>query len=162
MVRRLRVRAQGLCGKRRGDVYEVVRAVGAIPAQDSLAARLAVRARSERLTAADVIRACNEERSVVRTWLMRGTLHLVAAEDVRWLVGLLGPVFARAGRRRRLELGVEDGVCERALPAIGSILSASAPLTRADLVHRLAKRASGSTPGRRPPRICSPTRRTRA
>jgi hypothetical protein len=68
---------------------------------------------------------------------MRGTLHMVAAEDVGWLVGLLGPVFAAADRRRRLQLGLDDDLCERALAALPAVLAAG-PLSRADLVRGLA------------------------
>jgi hypothetical protein len=137
-VRLLRLRAQLLAGKRPGDVHEVVRVMGGIQAQDTAAARLAVRPRGAGLDAAAVRDACNRERSVVRTWAMRGTLHMVAAEDARWLVALLGPGFAAANRRRRLELGLDDDTCERGLRAIGKVLGANGPLPRGELVARLA------------------------
>jgi hypothetical protein len=119
---------------------------------------LAVRARSAGLTAAAVVRACNEERSVVRTWAMRGTLHMVATEDVGWLTGLLGPALAAAGRRRRLQLGLNDEVCERGLGAMASVLSAAGPLARRELVRRLAGEGVVLTPAARPPRTCCSTR----
>ena len=59
--------------------------------QDPRGARLAVRARSEGLTAADVDRALTEERSLLITWLNRGTLHLVRSEDYPWLQALTTP-----------------------------------------------------------------------
>ncbi|HYN16580.1 MAG TPA: crosslink repair DNA glycosylase YcaQ family protein, partial [Actinomycetes bacterium] len=90
-LRQLRMRAQRLTGRRPGDVAEVVRAVAGLQAQDTPASRLAVRPRSTGLDQAAVRRACDQDRSVVRTWAMRGTLHLVAAEDAAWLVDLLGP-----------------------------------------------------------------------
>ena len=137
-LRRLRLRSQRLTGERPGDVHAVVRGVGGLQAQETRAARLAVRPRSAGLDAEAVRRACNLERSVVRTWAMRGTLHMVAAEDVGWLVGLLGPGFSAAGRRRRLQLGLDDELCARALPAIRELLAAAGPLPRAELVERLA------------------------
>jgi hypothetical protein len=136
-LRRLRMRAQRLTGRRPRTVAEVVRAVGGLQAQDTPASRLAVRPRGTGLDEAAVRRACNQDRSVVRTWAMRGTLHMVAAEDVGWLVGLLGPVFAAADRRRRLQLGLDDDLCERALAALPAVLAAG-PLSRADLVRGLA------------------------
>ncbi len=40
------------------------------------------------------------ERSFVRTWPLRGTLHFVAAEDVRWMLELLGArTIARDARQ---------------------------------------------------------------
>jgi len=131
------MRAQRLTGRRPREVAEVVRAVGGLQAQDTPASRLAVRPRTTALDEAAVRRACNQDRSVVRTWAMRGTLHLVAATDAGWLVALLGPVFAAAGRRRRLQLGLDDRLCERALEALPAVL-AGGPLPRADLVRGLA------------------------
>ena len=44
--------------------------------------------------------------AIVRTWPMRGTLHFVAAEDLGWLVGLLGPRVLSASPARRRQLGI--------------------------------------------------------
>jgi hypothetical protein len=136
-LRQLRLRAQRLAGPRPRDVAEVVRAVGGLQAQDTAASRLAVRARSTGLDEAAVRRACDRDRSVVRTWAMRGTLHMVAASDAGWLVALLGPGFAAGNRRRRLQLGLDDDRCQRALEALPAVL-AGGPLSRADLVAGLA------------------------
>jgi hypothetical protein len=136
-VRLLRMRSQLLTGDRPGEVHEVVRAMGGIQAQDTPASRLAVRPRGAGLDARAVREACNRERSLVRTWAMRGTLHMVTAEDVGWLVGLLGPGFAAANRRRRLQLGLDEDLCARALGAIREVL-ADGPLPRGELVARLA------------------------
>jgi Winged helix DNA-binding domain len=111
--------------------------LGGLQAQAAPPARLAVRPRAAGLTAADVDRAC-ADRDVTRTWAMRGTLHLVATADVRWMTGLFGPVSARKDRRRRLQLGLDDELCERALTALASILATSPPLTRAELISGLA------------------------
>jgi Winged helix DNA-binding domain len=136
-LRQLRLRAQRLTGRRPGDVAELVRAVGGLQAQDLPASRLAVRPRSTGVDEAAVRRACDQDRSVVRTWAMRGTLHMVAAEDAGWLVALLGPGFAAGNRRRRLQLGLDDRLCERALEMLPAVL-AGGPLSRADLVRALA------------------------
>ncbi len=71
---------------------------------------------------------------------MRGTLHMLPAEDVGWLVGLLGPALAAGDRRRRLQLGLDDHLLERAIPAIRSALAANGPLTRAELLAKLAQK----------------------
>jgi hypothetical protein len=136
-VRRARMRAQLLSGRRPVSVAEVVRALGGVQAQDTPASRLAIRPRSTGVDADAVRRACNQDRSVVRTWAMRGTLHMVAAEDAGWLVGLLGRRFLAAGRRRRLQLGLDDRLCGRALEALPAVL-ADGPLSRAELVRALA------------------------
>jgi Winged helix DNA-binding domain len=136
-VRRARMRAQLLTGRRPRSVAEVVRGLGGLQAQDTPASRLAVRPRSTGLDQDAVRRACDQDRSVVRTWVMRGTLHMVAAEDAGWLVGLLGPTFLAAGRRRRLQLGLDDRLLGRAMEALPAVL-AGGPLSRAELVRALA------------------------
>jgi hypothetical protein len=137
-ARRLRLRSQRLTGERPTGVHEVVRVMGGIQAQDTAASRLAVRPRGAGLDALAVRQACDRDRSVVRTWAMRGTLHMVTAEDLGWLVALLGPGFAAANRRRRRQLGLDDDTCDRGLRAIGKVL-AGGPLPRAELVSRLAR-----------------------
>jgi hypothetical protein len=101
------------------------------------AATLGMRARSAGLDAGTVTRALNSDRSIVRTWLMRGTLHVVAADDVRWLLHILGPVFARAGSARHAQLGLDDDLKARGVAAIRKILTEDGPLTRYELVDRL-------------------------
>lgn len=134
-----RVRAQGLYDPRARDVHGAVRAGFAIQAQDTRASRLGVRARGEGLTAADVVAACSVERSVVRTWAMRGTLHMLPAEDVGWVTDLTGPVVVARTARRRAELGLDAGVCERIVAAVPAVL-ADGPLTRAEVVAALGAR----------------------
>jgi Winged helix DNA-binding domain len=63
---------------------------------------------------------------------------MIATADLRWMTDLFGPIFVRKDRRRRLQLGLDDHFCERALAALASILAGSAPLTRAELIERLA------------------------
>ena len=137
-LRLRRLRSQRLAGRPATGVPEVVRSAGGLQAQDTKAARLAVRPRSTGPTAAAVTAACNDDRSVVRTWVMRGTLHMVASEDVGWLVGLLGPVFAAGGAGRRRRLGLDEDTCERGLRAIGEVLAAGEALTRPELIRRIA------------------------
>ena len=108
LARGLLAAAQRLAGAPRSGVVETVRAVAALQAQDAGAAALGVRARRPGSTLAEVEAARFEERSVARTWVMRGTLHLIPAEDARWMVELLGPIGLRKSARRIAELGVED------------------------------------------------------
>lgn len=129
-----RTRAQGLAGTAT-SVADAVRRVVGLQAQDVRASRLAVRVRTTGLTADDVDQACRD-RTVVRTWAMRGTLHLLAAEDFGWVNGLLGPYFARKGAPRRTQLGLDDTLLERAAAALEEI--ATQPLTRGEVVERLA------------------------
>ncbi|MFG2042596.1 winged helix DNA-binding domain-containing protein [Dactylosporangium sp. NPDC048998] len=134
-----RMRAQLLAGPPARGVLDAVERVVGVQAQSWPAARLAVRARTRGLRAADVDRAL-ASGELARTWLMRGTLHLVSAADLGWLTGLFGPLNRAAGRRRREELGVDDDTAERALAEIPGILAGAGPMDRAELVARLAGR----------------------
>ena len=73
----------------------------------------------------------------VRTWAMRGTLHLLHPDDAGWIIGLLGPHFIAAGKRRRDQLGLDDDLCARALDALKEILRE--PKDRAATVEALAE-----------------------
>lgn len=140
----MRARAQRLAGPApRADEGPtvVVAAVVGVQAQDRRAAALSVRARSQGLSAGDVERAQVADRSVVRTWAMRGTFHLVAAEDVRWLLALLGPVFVAGGRRRFADLGLDEDRCARGITLVRRALERHGARTRAELADDL--RAGG-------------------
>ena len=134
-VRRTRVAAQLLHRPgRRPAVSDLVGRLLAVQAQDIAAAPLALRVRSRGLTAADVATA-REDRSVVRAWGPRGTLHLMAVDDLPLLLTFV----STAGSVRRLrQEGVEGSpedlarVCERALAGQG-------PLTKAEVGERLAR-----------------------
>ncbi|MGH3763116.1 winged helix DNA-binding domain-containing protein [Actinophytocola sp.] len=133
-TRMARAAAQGLAGTA-GTVADAVRRVVGVQAQDVRAGRLAVRVRTSGLTAHDVDDAVRT-RAVVRTWAMRGTLHMVAADDFFWLGGLLGPYFAARGVPRRRQLGLGDDLLDRAAAALETI--AMEPVTRGHIVARLA------------------------
>jgi hypothetical protein len=138
-ARLLRARAQGLAGGVRCDgVTAVVERAFAIQAQDAGATALGLRVRGTGITRRDVSGAFDADRTVVRGWFMRGTLHAVAARDVRWLLGLLGPIFLAASRRRYAELGLDGRLQDRAENLITEAVAADGPLTRAELTTRLA------------------------
>ncbi len=113
-----------------------MRLVGGLQAQDAPAAALGVRARLAGATAAAVDHARFEERSVARIWCMRGTLHLVPAEDARWLVALLGPVGLARGRRRREQMGIGPEATAAVRAAV-----ADGPRTRHEIADHV--RAAG-------------------
>src|SRR3954452_8517604 len=134
LARRILAAAQRLAGAPHSSVVDTVRAVAALQAQDAGAAALGVRARRPGSMLAEVEAARFEERSVARTWVMRGTLHLIPAEDARWMIALLGPVGLRRSARRIAELGVADTG-----PAVRAAL-ADGPLSRRELTDAVRAR----------------------
>jgi hypothetical protein len=79
------------------------------------------------------------ERRVVRTSLMRSTIHLVTADDALWLRPLIAPVLERGFRTspfgRRLE-----GIDLTDIQAAGRALVEAHPMTSPELAARLAAR----------------------
>jgi hypothetical protein len=108
-----------------------------VQGQDPRGARLAVRARTEGVSAADVDRALSEERSLLITWLNRGTLHLVRSEDYPWLHALTTPPLLTSNARRLRQEGVSEGAAEKGVEVIESALVEEGPLTRPQLRERL-------------------------
>jgi hypothetical protein len=132
-----RLTAQGLAGEPLRSPEAVAERLLAVQGQDPRGARLAIRARSEGVTAADVDRALTEERSLLITWLNRGTLHLVRSEDYTWLQALTTPPLMTSNARRLRQEGISPDVGERAVKTIERVLADEGPLTRLQLRGRL-------------------------
>ncbi|MYC01788.1 MAG: winged helix DNA-binding domain-containing protein [Chloroflexi bacterium] len=130
---RLRLHAQQLGAGRGGTVPGTVRAAAAIQAQDRLGEQLGVGVRAAGLTAAQVDHARQVERSVVRNWLMRGTLHLVPSEDLRWMLDLLGEAMDGKALKRRADLGISENDHGKALRFLREELALKGPMTRAEI-----------------------------
>ena len=136
---RQRLTAQLLAGRPARDPVAVARHLLAVQAQDPRAARLAIRARTTDLTAGDVDRALTDERSLVITWLNRGTLHLVCREDYGWLHALTTPPLFTSNARRLHQEGVTQAQVDRAMSVIERSLGREGPLTRGQLRARIAR-----------------------
>ena len=130
-----------------GKPGDVVAWLGAVQAQDYLGALWAIGLRLQSATEADVEQAL-ADRSVVRTWPLRGTLHFVAAGDVRWMLDLLGPrMIARSsGRFRKLEL--DAATLARARELFSNALQGGSQLTR-EAMYQVLESAGISAAGQR-------------
>ncbi|HJQ00248.1 MAG TPA: winged helix DNA-binding domain-containing protein [Jatrophihabitans sp.] len=135
-----RMTRQGLASRGSASPATVAASALGLQAQDVGSSRLGVRARTSGVDEAGVVAAYAVERSVVRSWLMRATVHLVAAEDVRWLVDLFGPMIQRRFRNVRWrQLGIDDRLIEAAIPHTREVL-AGRELTRHEIAAALAER----------------------
>ena len=124
-----RLRAQLLSGEPARDPVAVAERVFAVQGQDPVGFRLAVRARTTGVTAADVNRALTEDRSLVVTWLNRGTLHLVRSEDYPILQAVTTPPLRTSSERRLAQEGVPPRALKRGVDAIVRALEEEGPLT---------------------------------
>ena len=128
-----RLGAQRLSGSPAGGVVEATRRLLAVQAQDPRAARLALRVRTAGGHASAVDRALTDERSLIVTWVNRGTLHLLAAEDEPLLHALTTPQLRSAGDRRLSQEGVSGAAARRGIAAIAKALGERGPLARGEL-----------------------------
>ena len=109
----------------------------AIQAQDPRGARLAIRARSAGATAADVDRALDAAELLI-TWLCRGTLHLVRAEDYPLLQALTAPQMITGSDRRLNQEGVGARQARRGVHLIERSLRDDGPLGGGELRARVS------------------------
>jgi uncharacterized protein YcaQ len=119
------------------DPAEIARAIAGAQAQDVYAGPLQFRSRSRRLIAEDIRRARTEERSLLRTWVMRMTIHLIPTEDAAWWLPLFEPAMARWQRRRLDELGLPPRGVDKALEVIARVLADEGPMTRTEARERV-------------------------
>jgi Winged helix DNA-binding domain len=121
------------------DPVEVVRLAAGVQAQDPYAARLGIRARARGLSAAEVDRA-REEGSLLRGWVMRGTLHLYPADDAAWLATLFASRELAWSRKRVAEgLGLDARGQERAVKLMARVLEGRGPVARTEVAEQLAE-----------------------
>jgi hypothetical protein len=132
-----RCAAQLLCGEPALSAEEVTARLLAVQAQDPRGARLTIRARSAGLSAADVDAALGR-RSLLVSWLNRGTLHLVRTQDYWWLHPLTTPQMRTGNSRRLAQEGVPPDDAVKAVGVVRAALAADGPLTRAQLRERVA------------------------
>ena len=89
------------------------------------------------MSASDVDAAL-ARRSLIVTWLNRGTLHLVRTEDYWWLHLLTTPQLRTGNSRRLAQEGVAPEDAEQAVAVVRAALAAHGPLTRSELRERVA------------------------
>ncbi len=138
----LRMRAQCLAPRRpREALIDVVKALCGVNAQLPSAMALALRARVKDLSIEDIETRRVNDRALVRTWCMRGTLHLLAADDVDWLLSALAPTVIQSGWRwLEKRGGLERARAKQILDEAYKTLKKNGPMTRRDLMTAVAKK----------------------
>lgn len=142
-----RLRNQRIAGAGFEQPGSVVAWMGAVQAQDYLGAlwALGVRVESAR---EEMIEQAIADRTVVRTWPMRGTLHFVAPADIRWMLALLTPRVIAGQRGRHRQLGLDQAIFDRSRDVLTRALEGGRQLTRDGLYEKL-EAAGISTAGQR-------------
>ena len=112
---------------------QVVSWLGAMQAQDYAGAKWSIGLRLPNATDADIEQAI-ADKTIVRTWPMRGTLHFVASEDIRWMLELMTPriIAGSAGRHRQLEL--DETIFAHSKDLFATALQGDKRLTRQEMM----------------------------
>ncbi|OFI37422.1 hypothetical protein BIU82_10195 [Arthrobacter sp. SW1] len=137
-IGRLRLASQGLLGGVPGrdaafaSVDECVSHLTAMQAQDLASALWAVGQRVPGSTLSQV-RAALDAGTVVRSWPFRGTLHLVPAWDLRWMLGITRERMFRGAAGRHRELGITADDIAHCRDIAGGLLASGRGATREQL-----------------------------
>jgi hypothetical protein len=135
-VIRHRLNNQRIVGSEPALPAQVVSWLGAMQAQDRDAVKWAVGLRCRDAAEATVERAL-ADGTVVRTWLMRGTLQVVTASDVRWMLALLAPRQIANSARRYRQLDLDEDTFARSGETLITALRGGGRLTRAQIARHL-------------------------
>ena len=132
----LRMAAQRLVGPPAASPLEAVRLLTAVQGQELPGALSSVALRSGSTRAQ--VTAALDDGSVVRSWPMRGTLHLTAADDLPWLLELLTERAVRGVEKRRAVVGLTEADVERARELAVAALTGGGAMSRTELLAALA------------------------
>jgi uncharacterized protein YcaQ len=125
----------------RQEMLEVAARIGGLHAQVMSSAELTLWARVDGLEREDVAEALWEERSLVKLWAMRGTLHLLPAAELGTWLGALGTYdhYLKPGWLRAF--GITREQLEELIDAIAAALDGDL-LTREELGAAVARIAA--------------------
>ncbi len=123
---------------KRQDYVQAVERTGGIQAQVMSAAELALWARVDRLTPGDVQAALWQDRTLVKTWAMRGTLHLLSADDLPLYVAARSAHDDRNWLKYFTYYGITEPRYEAFMAAVPQVLG-SEPMTREQLATSVAR-----------------------
>jgi hypothetical protein len=134
-----RLANQHLAAASTGDPAQVVAHLGAVQAQDYGQSLWAVGLRTREATV-DTVQAAIERGTILRTWPMRGTIHLVPAGDARWMLELLAG--RRIGQMTGVyrKIGLTEEVFDRSAEIVAGALRGGHRIQRKDLYSLLTER----------------------
>jgi Winged helix DNA-binding domain len=123
-------------------LVDAVRDVGGIQAQVAAAAEIAIAARVSRVTRAQVRDALWQRRTLVKTWTLRGTLHLHPADEIGLWLAARRATRSWMAAAWMADEGLSRREGERVLAAIAAVLDGRC-LTRAQLAAEIGKAMGG-------------------
>lgn len=143
----LRLVGQRLVGPPHEHPAAAVRWLGAAQAQDYPGALTSIALRTRERTRA-AVEAALDAGEVVRSWPMRGTLHLAPAADLGWMLAVAAPRVLASTARRRTQLGLDEAALAQARDVAHRALVGGRRLVRAELMELWAAEGLAPAGGR--------------
>lgn len=135
---RLRLYNQLLAGHSLTQPKEIVAWMGAMQAQNYEMAKWAVGVRLPGSTNA-AVEAAISRGDIVRTHILRPTWHLVAPEDIRWMLELTAPRIKKAFVSYAGYRGMDEAYVRRGMERLPGILEEHGHLTREEIGEHLTR-----------------------
>lgn len=147
-VIRQRLSRQFLTGPKAQTAVEVIRALGAVQAQDYAGAKWALGMRVRSTTDAAIEDAIGRGQ-IIRTHILRPTWHFVLPEDIRWMLALTGPRIAAAMASYNRKMELTPAILRRTHAVLEKALRDGQHLTRQELATHLRKARVGEVAAQR-------------
>lgn len=107
-----------------------------IQGQDYLAGKWAIALRMPQASDADIERAVTE-KTIIRAWLMRGTLHYLSASDLGWMLALLSPRMTENMARAYRDTNLDEATLQRTNKLITELFQADQDLDRTSIIQHI-------------------------
>ncbi|MEL6526559.1 MAG: crosslink repair DNA glycosylase YcaQ family protein, partial [Chloroflexota bacterium] len=147
MLKTQRLHNQHITSLHDGNPATLLSYMGAIQGQDPVGAKWSLGLRLPHNTEAHIEQAIDKQ-SIVRTWLMRGTLFMIAARDLRWLLALVAPRVIQQSQRRYKQLELDETTLAQANEILARAVEDHHRIGRRDL-YAILEQHGISTDGQR-------------
>lgn len=137
-IAHLRLHNQRIIGSPFSQPSDTVAHLGAMQAQDYSMSKWAIGVRTPQFTEQTVEEAINDG-SIIRTHILRPTWHLVAAQDIRWMLALTAPHVHRLVMYTYRQLELTEAILNQATSLMAKLLEGNNYLTRPELMAELDK-----------------------
>ncbi len=133
-----RLIAQQVTATKFRTVKDIVGWMGAMQAQDYAMAKWAIGVRLPNSTD-KAIETAIDKSEIIRTHLLRPTWHLVAAEDIYWLLELTAPRIKTLIKSRHKDLELSESLLNKSNTLIREALLGGNHLTRQEIAFKFQK-----------------------
>ena len=137
-ITQLRLHNQQISNHNFNKPEQVVEWLGAVQAQDYYAALWAIGLRMDNASQ-DLVEKAITDKKIIRSWPMRGTLHFVAPENIRWMLKLLTPRIIARSQTQYKQSGLDNKVFTKSKKIFIKALEGGRQLTRNQLYQHLEK-----------------------